>query len=141
MGTRTLSFATVAIVVSLAACSPAPVDGVVSDSHMTLEVANGVSIDVTLVVNGSPVAPIPAGSSIELSASQLPALPWAAEVRSASGRVLVALGVRSGDVYLSATGRGGVAKRVDLSCGRIDIWSGPPLVGPMPGPGVPGDCD
>ncbi len=31
--------------------------------------------------------------------------------------------------------------RVDLSCGRIDIWSGTPMMGPAPGPGVPGDCD
>ena len=34
----------------------------------------------------------------------------------------------------------GDAVRVDLSCGRLDIWSGPPLLGPPPGPGTPGDC-
>ena len=28
----------------------------------------------------------------------------------------------------------------NLSCGRLDIWSGPPLSGPPPGPGKPGDC-
>jgi hypothetical protein len=34
----------------------------------------------------------------------------------------------------------GDGNRVDLSCGRIDVWAGPPLLGPAPGPGTPGDC-
>lgn len=33
------------------------------------------------------------------------------------------------------------AVRVDLSCGRLDMWSGPPLLGPFPGPGTPSDCN
>ena len=51
--------------------------------------------------------------------------------------------VHDGDVYSSSDGRQshGVAARADLSCGRIDLWSGPPLAGPAPNPGTPGDCD
>ena len=124
----------------LAACAVSD-RTVVPDSQMSLEVANGTTIEVTLVVTGIEIRRIPANTSIEVTATDLPALPWSAEVLSPSGRALVALVVRSGDVHVSANGRGGVAERVDLSCGRIDIWSGPPMAGPMPGPGVPGDCD
>jgi len=48
--------------------------------------------------------------------------------------------VRPGDVWETAGQMKGDAVRVDLSCGRLDIWSGPPLLGPAPGPGKPGDC-
>ena len=35
----------------------------------------------------------------------------------------------------------GSGARVDLSCGRLDVWVGPPMHGPFPAPGRPGDCD
>jgi hypothetical protein len=54
--------------------------------------------------------------------------------------VLVSMIVHDGDVVAAADGDKGDANRVDLSCGRLDIWSGPPLLGPAPGPGSPGDC-
>jgi hypothetical protein len=80
-----------------------------------------------------------------MPATSLPALPWAIEARSPSGRVLTSLTVNSGDVWQvtfpdGSVGSKGDAARVDLSCGRLDIWSGPPLAGPAPGPGSPGDC-
>ncbi len=30
--------------------------------------------------------------------------------------------------------------RTDLSCGRVDVWSIVPILGPMWVPGTPGDC-
>ena len=56
------------------------------------------------------------------------------------------LTVSAGDVWSqqNADGSGeskGDGARVDLSCGRIDVWSGTPMMGPAPGPGAPGDCD
>jgi len=75
----------------------------------------------------------------------LPPLPWYVEARSESGRVLVSMTVRPGDVFATMypDGHGetrGAAVRADLSCGRLDVWSGPPMSGPAPGSGIPGDC-
>jgi len=53
--------------------------------------------------------------------------------------------VHPGDVW-ATTGPNGEGRekgdgvRVDLSCGRLDVWSGPPMIGPAPGTGSPGDC-
>ena len=54
--------------------------------------------------------------------------------------------VRQGDVFNTFNPDGllvmkGDAVRVDLSCGVLRIWSGPPLLGGVPGPGSPGDCE
>lgn len=111
----------------------------------TLSIGNWTTIAVTLVVNGSVVEVVPPGSYQDPVAVELPPLPWAVETRSPSGRVLSSMTVRPGDVWqTSYPGGGGAAHgdavRVDLSCGRIDVWSGSPLLGPAPGPGNSGDC-
>ena len=126
--------------VAAAACANAD-PTVVPDSQMSIGVSNGTSIAVELVVNASTIRTIPPSTNIEVPAADLPALPWQADLTTAAGRTLITLGVRSGDVYRTSNGSGGVGRRVELSCGRLDIWSGPPMLGPMPGPGVPGDCD
>jgi hypothetical protein len=115
--------------------------GVVAPEAMKLDVSNETTIPVSLVVNGAPVRAIPAGEAVEVSSNQLPPLPWDARVQTASGRMLVHLRVNPGDVTIQEHGSGGVGARADLSCGRIDLWSGPPLLGPAPRPGNPGDCD
>jgi hypothetical protein len=134
--------ATVAIwlvAVSATACSNRDV---VPDALMSIGVANGTSIPVRIVVNGVEIRTVePLALQMEIPASALPPLPWQVEATTMGGRTLVALLVRSGDVHVTANGRSGVGQRVDLSCGRLDIWSGPPMSGPMPGPGLPGDCD
>lgn len=113
---------------------------------MSLAISNETSIPVVLVVNGTLIETIDPQSSDAIPASRLPALAWTVQVQTISGRRLVGLTVREGDVQErhASDGTGssrGDGARVDLSCGRIDVWSGPPLLGPMPGPGVPGDCD
>ena len=122
---------------ALASCAA----GVVPPEQMKLDVSNETTIPVRLVVNGAPVLAIAAGDALELDSDQLPALPWDAQVQTVSGRMLVHLRVNAGDVFARENASGGDAARVDLSCGRIDLWSGPPLAGPMPGPGTPGYCD
>lgn len=126
----------IAVSVSVLACaSPAGDD---------LHIDNQTTIPTTIRVNGNEVATAAPHGAVVVGAVQLPSLPWAVDVATASGRTLVQLNVtRPSDV----SGSGdhvviqGSAARVDLSCGRIDVWVGPPLAGPPPGPGTPGDCD
>ncbi|MEO8470406.1 MAG: hypothetical protein ABI573_12165 [Chloroflexota bacterium] len=135
-GTRLVGL--LALVVLVSSCR---MDGVVPDSQMTLDVANGTDIRLELVVNGHVVAAFPPGGAVELASDKLPQLPWDAVVRFPDGRGIVALIVRSGDIVATSTSSKGDGARVDLSCGRIDMWSGPPMSGPIPGDGTPGDCN
>jgi hypothetical protein len=113
---------------------------------MALNVSNGSTLAVDLVVNGVLVDRIkPGGGRFDIAAAGLPPLPWSVEIRSPTGRVLVSMAVHAGDAWRADVGGGvtqskGVGGRVDLSCGRIDVWSGVAMSGPVPGPGVPGDC-
>ena len=125
----------------IGACSPTP-----TDPAYDLVVSNQTTLTVTLVVNGAVVRTVKPQTQEIVSTTDLPALPWSAQTRTAGGRALSAMTVRAGDVSMTTLpggGRGmkGDAVRVDLSCGRLDMWSGPPLLGPVPGPGTPGDCD
>ncbi len=123
---------------SSASRSPTPSPG--------LSIANGTTLTVTLVVNGTMVGTFAPGVERDpIPATDLPALPWNVEARSPSGRVLTSMTVRPGDVWQTSLPNGegsarGDGARVDLSCGRLDIWSGPPMLGPAPGTGSPGDC-
>jgi hypothetical protein len=133
---RTLFFTFVLV----AACSPAPT----GDAH-DLVVSNETTLAVTLAVNGRVVRSIQPHAQDTILVRDLPAQPWLVEARAPSGRVLTSLTVRPGDVWETSMPDGstqmkGDAVRVDLSCGRLDIWSGPPLLGPAPAPGKPGDC-
>jgi len=121
--------------VLVAACSPAPT----GDPH-DLVVSNQTTLAVTVAVNGTVVRTIQPNKQEILFVRELPSLPWAVEARAPTGRVLTSMIVRPGDVWVTGNEMHGDAVRVDLSCGRLDIWSGPPLLGPPPGPGTPGDC-
>ena len=114
-------------------------------TQITLSIANYTTISVTLVVNGKVIETVPAGGYEDPIEAALPGLPWNVETRSPSGRALSSMTVHAGDVWQTTEpdGNGGAkgdAVRVDLSCGRLDVWSGPPLLGPPPGPGQSGDC-
>jgi hypothetical protein len=114
-----------------------------------LGISNGTSLDVTVLVNNVKVAvAVAGGPSPTLRATDLPALPWDVEARTASGRVLTSMHVEPGQVWSAQRPDGGgaisgVFGRVDLSCGRVTIWAGDsPPSGPAPpaSPGKPGDC-
>jgi hypothetical protein len=124
-----------------AACSSAPA----GEAH-DLVVSNRTTLTVSLVVNGAVVRTVQPHAQELVSTRDLPSLPWSVETRTPNGRVLSRMTVRAGDVTETALPDGeremkGDAVRVDLSCGRLDMWSGPPLLGPPPGPGVPRDCE
>lgn len=117
-----------------------------SGTNMTLNIANNTTIAVTLVVNQKVIEVVAAGGYENPIKAELPALPWDVEARSPSGRVLSSMTVKAGDVWQTtpdAKGQSeakGDAVRVDLSCGRLDLWSGPPILGPAFSPGPSGDC-
>jgi hypothetical protein len=131
--------AAAALLVAVACAGTGPV---IAD----LEVSNGTTLAIAVDVNGKTITNVGPGNVARIAPSQLPALPWKVEARTASGRLLASLTVQPGDVTQTDLPNGGraykgAAVRADLSCGRLDIWSGPPLAGPPPGPGSPGDCD
>ena len=121
-------------------CTPAPT----GEPH-DLVVSNGTTLRVTIVVNGMALRTIQPQTDETVFVKDLPPLPWAVEARTSAGRALLSMSVRAGDVWETTRPDGshelnGDANRVDLSCGRLDMWSGAPLLGPAPGPGSPGDC-
>lgn len=136
---RVLSWALFGLAL-LGACSPTP-----TAPAYDLVVSNQTTLTVTLVVNGAVIRSVQPQTQ-EIVSTNLPPLPWSVETRTSSGRALSRLTLRAGDVWVTNLPGGGSqmkgdAVRVDLSCGRLDVWSGPPLLGPPPGPGTPGDCD
>jgi len=112
-----------------------------------LAIRNGTELSVVLVVNGIRLANYPPGTGADPINAPLPPLPWHVEARTAtSGRVLLSFDVREGTVtHVVHPDGGGISRgagsRADLSCGRLDVWSGPPLLGPVPPEFFPpGDC-
>jgi len=125
---------------------PSPAAAGIDDIGFTIDVANGTKLAVTIVVNGTAVAVIEPGQGGTVKPGMLPPKPWAVEARSPSGRVLSRFNVVDGQVTRTVRADGGVemsgaGARVDLSCGRLDVTVGPPMLGPAPGPGRPGDCE
>jgi hypothetical protein len=113
---------------------------------LKLSIQNGTTIEITLVVNGAVIEKVPPGDYEDPIRANLPPLPWDVETRSPSGRVLSRLAVNEGDYQTTQfPGGGGSARgdavRVDLSCGRLDVWYGTPLLGGTFIPGPSGDCD
>ena len=128
------------------ACGPIlPATGVFPVDY-TVHVDNGTTMALTIVVNGQPVALAAAKDVKAIPMAALPPLPWTVEARSASGRVVLTLIVEPGSVVdiRNADGTGSHSApgaRADLSCGRLDMYPGSAgMMGPAPGPGVPGDC-
>jgi hypothetical protein len=125
---------------------PAGVEVVTPPDQMRLELSNGSVIPVVLHVNGGAGHDVPPGGRADLGMGDIGPPPWSAVVTTAAGRELLRLAVGPGDVVRSNTGGGtsssGRGVRADLSCGRIDLWSGPPMMGPAPPESfAPGDCD
>ena len=97
-----------------------------------LSVWNDTDIPIAVVLNGSTIAHMDPGTEHDpLTIPDPPPLPWTVEAKSSDGFVLATALVASTE---------NVSYRFDLSCGRIDIWTRVPILGPMNGPGHPGDC-
>ena len=149
MSDRHRPIAAIAITVLVAACGsllPAPLASASPAIDDTLHVDNGTTLAITIVVNGGVVGIAAAKGGRAIPVDALPPLPWSVEARSASGRVVLTLAVAAGSVtdVRNPDGTGSHSApgaRADLSCGRLDIYPGnTPMLGPAPGPGVPGDC-
>lgn len=131
------------VFVAVGCAAPGPTElprGPVPDAEMSLTANNQSDRTFELFVNGSKIADVAPTTQSTFPAKDLPPLPWAAELRLPTGRSLLALTVKSGSVVRLESGTGSVGTRVDLSCGRIELWAVLPLGGPAPGPGRPGDC-
>jgi len=133
--------ALVLIGVVVHACGQIPVD-----PRPALGIDNGTTLPVTIVVNGTEIETVPPTTHRLIEPEALPEMPWEVEARTPTGRVLLTLAVAPGVVSKTVEPDGvvslqGAADRVDLSCGRLDLYAGPPLIGPMLGPGEPGDCE
>ena len=133
-----------ALVAVLAGCGNTSNDGQplgpVPDADMSLTANNTSDRALELYVNGGKIADVAATTSSTFKAQDLPPLPWQAELRLPTGRTLVSLTVTAGSVVRTANGSQSVGARVDLSCGRIELYVIYPLLGPPPGNGHPGDC-
>ncbi len=111
---------------------------------LTLSVANGTTITVSLVVNGALVTTVAPGVTEDPVKATLPGLPWKVETRSPSGRTLSMMTVKAGDTTATADSHGqtwtGDVVRVALSCGRLAVWAGPQIEGPAEWSPEPDDC-
>jgi len=140
MGPRAAVQVVIAVIaVACGPIAPLPVNGALP-GDFDIHVENGTILVVSIFVNDEIAVVVPGRSDDTLFANQLPALPWRVEARSASGRVLTSVDVRADSVQRHGNEIQTTGARLDLSCGRLDIYIATPLMGPMPGPGVPGDC-
>lgn len=137
---RNVALLLVALVATGCGATEGPQLGPVPDAEMSLTANNQSDRALELFVNGGKIADVGPATALTIEARNLPPLPWAAELRLPTGRTLVDLAVASGSVIRREAGSQGVGNRVDLSCGRIELYAVIPLGGPAPGPGRPGDC-
>ena len=133
----------IALTMVLASCGlPSQASG--AGEFGDLQADNETTLPVTLVINHVAVATIAPGTVGFVPKASLPSMPWHVEARSPSGRILVTFNAEAVDISRTFEANGGamsgVGDRADLSCGRLDVWVGPPMAGPAPGPGLAGDC-
>ncbi len=131
----------IATLIALAACGPGP-----APTALPLEVSNGTTIGVSLWVNGRIFGTVDPGGQVAIGADALGPLPWLVDLRSGTGRILLGVEVAS-TAITRTTGpdgqvslRGGAAGFLDMPCGRLAAWVGPPVLGPAPEPGFEGPC-
>ena len=122
---------------AFAGCGLLPSASSVRDLH----VENGTTKTITLLVDGATVATVPAGQEATVAEGSLPGGVWSVEARLPGGKAVLEGEVDKGRVSQSDDSGSGSGLRADLSCGRVDVWVGVPMMGPAPGPGTPGDCD
>ncbi len=115
-----------------------PTESFPIDSADALHVANGTTIAISIELNGAIVATVEANTERDIAIAQLPPAPWTVDAISPAGRALATLSVPT---LTGVSNRSGYGQRADLSCGRLDLWIGPPLLGPTFIAGASGDCD
>jgi hypothetical protein len=138
---RRLLGLTVAAAIALSACASVTSSSIAPASapvFPSISVANGTTISVAIAVNGTVMETVAPGTTEDPIPATLPARPWTVEARSPTGRVLATMTVGATDDITSTSGR---FARADLACGRLDVWSGPPVLGPTFIPDASKPCD
>lgn len=111
-----------------------------------VHVANTTTLTLSTTVNGLDAGSAAAMASTVVDVRQFGQAPWTIVARTSSGLELHTLELAAnsayymtGDYPLSAFGP---FSRLDLSCGRLDLWVGYPPSGPRPLDTFPAhDCD
>lgn len=109
-------------------------------------VANGTTLTLKLTVNGRNAGSAAAMASTVIDAREFGQAPWKIVASTSSGRELLRLEFDAHSAYYT-TGDfphwgSGPFSRLDLSCGRLDLWVGSPGSGPMPQDSFPAhDCE
>jgi hypothetical protein len=111
---------------------------------------NGTTIDVAIVVNNVEIGRLAPGESIEGVQDRAGSLPWLVQLRTTeSGRAVLTMRLEPAELDPAVDANGvsvesGSLTTVDLSCGRLEVWTGDRSAvgaGPPPGAGRPGDCE
>lgn len=108
--------------------------------------ANGTTLSLTVAINGHLVGIVGPGQGASFDTGGYPE-PWDVALATESGRVLVDMTYQLSDIGTSFGGTNpdpgmGVGHRLDLSCGRLDVYVGGPILGGTFIPSSsPGDCD
>jgi hypothetical protein len=118
--------------VAALACQAAPSPS--SGGLAPLEVRNYSTVVVDVTVNGQTEAAVQPESYAAIQTADLPSPPWTVSAVASDGHVYGSFAVPS---LQDLTGHG---TRIDLSCGRVDMWIGQPLLGPTFIAGASGDC-
>jgi hypothetical protein len=111
----------------------------------SVTINNGTSLDVYVYVNDALVTTVAAGANTTVDPTSWGPAPWTIRTATSSGRQLTT-GVLDPKKVWAATGdypleSQSFGERIDLSCGRLDVWAGGMASGPAPfGSYPPGDC-
>src|SRR5512146_3454940 len=129
------------LLVTVAAASCSLIPAADRTDPYAIHVANGTAIPVEIVVNGVAAGRVGSGTDQVVDGDGAGPRPWTIVALTAgTGRELLRFTVADGGVDIEGRDQHGSGGRADLSCGRLDVYVGLPMLGPAPGPGVPGDC-
>jgi hypothetical protein len=137
----------VVLTLALEACAIQPVSPTSQaspDARFDLHVDNGTTVQISVVLDGREASQVAPRTTTVVSLRNEPIGDVTIEARIPNGRPVITFAidprVLGAAPVGSVTNVTGAAHRVDLSCGRLDIWLLTPPLGPAPGPGTPGDC-
>ena len=101
-----------------------------------VQINNGTDLMISVKVNGSEVASVNPRTNVAVAQDDLPPTPWTVTAHTPSHEVI-------SFTVPSLTGVGnnfGYGQALTMSCGRLDVFVGPPLLGPAFVSPQPSDC-
>ena len=134
----------VLLAIALQACVPIVNPSGSPDPRFDLHVDNGTTLAITIVLNDHDAVQVPPSTTSVVSLRNEHVGIVSVKALLPNGRTVLSFAVDPRSLGSTTTGSEtnvtGAAHRVDLSCGRLDIWLLTPPLGPVPGQGTPGDC-